>query len=391
MNMCIRRIERARDFMALAPLWSKLANESGQLSPFLSYDWFWCCWHGVWPRYRPEILVMEEAGCPVAIIPLMHWKERLGGLPVRCLGFLEYPSTPMADLLTLVAHDAVVETFLHHLASRSDWDIVWLQKLPDTSPTLKALERILPERLAWRRAGHCLLPYLTISGEWKSSDDSNEQAFKNTHERIHERLARTGNLSVEEHDSVDPWSPLFQETLDLIRRRSQKDWRASKAAIPRMPEFFSELTRRATKNGWLSFWVLKLNNRVIAMEYQLRAHGKALALWTDDDPVYQEFGSRHVLNLAILRSLFERGCIHEYGTGPGVKADRLWRASGSYETVHLKFYRPSFYSHLLYRIDRGLSQGLGDVKASRHLVPTAPKAMCNRLTKVQGRKNDEKT
>ncbi len=273
MNLRIRRIERARDFMALAPLWSKLANESGQLSPFLSYDWFWCCWHGVWPRRRPEILVVEEAGSAVAIIPLMHWKERLGGLPVRCLGFLEYPGTPMVDLLTLVAHDVVVETFLHHLAGRSDWDVVWLQKLPDTSPTLKALERILPERLAWRRAGNCLWPYLTISADWESSDATS----------------------------------------------------------------------------------------VIAMEYQLRADGKALALWADDDPVYQELLSAHVLNLAVLRSLFERerGCIHEYGTGPGVKTERLWRPSGCYETVHLKLYRPSLYSRLLYRVDRGPSQDLG--------------------------------
>jgi CelD/BcsL family acetyltransferase involved in cellulose biosynthesis len=361
MNLRIRRIERARDFMALAPLWSTLASESGQLSPFLSYDWFWCCWHGVWPRRRPEILVMEEAGSPVAIIPLMHWKEQLWGLPVRCLGFLEYPGTPMVDLLTLVAHDVVVETFLHHLASRSDWDVVWLQKLPDTSPTLKALERILPERLAWRRAGNCLWPYLTISADWESSDATNEQSLKHGHEGIHAQLARNGDLSVEEHLSVDPWSPLFQETLDLIRRCRQKDGRAANAAVPRMPEFFSELTRRATKNGWLSFWVLKLNNRVIAMEYQLRADGKALALWADDDPVYQELLSAHVLNLAVLRSLFERerGCIHEYGTGPGVKTERLWRPSGCYETVHLKLYRPSLYSRLLYRVDRGPSQDLG--------------------------------
>jgi CelD/BcsL family acetyltransferase involved in cellulose biosynthesis len=357
MNLRIRRIEHARDFMALSPLWSKLARESGQLSPFLSYDWFWCCWHGVWPTRQPEILVMEEAGSPVAIIPLMHWKDRLGPLPVRCLGFLEYPNTPMVDLLTLMAHDVVVETLLDHLISRSDWDIIWLHRLPDTSPTLKAFERILPERLAWRRAGTSSLPYLTIGEEWESSDGINDQSFKNPQERFFTQLARRGDLSVEEHHSVDPWSPLFQEMLDFIRRRGKKDWRAANAGLSRMPEFFSELTRRATKHGWLSFWVLKLNNRVIAMEYQLRADGKALALWADDDPAYEEFRSNYVLNLAILRSLLERGGIYEYSPGPGVKADPVWQASGSYEMVHLKLYRPSFYSHLAYRIDRGSISG----------------------------------
>jgi CelD/BcsL family acetyltransferase involved in cellulose biosynthesis len=354
MNLRIRRIEHARDFMALASLWSKLARESGQLSPFLSYDWFWCCWHGVWPRHRPEILVMEEAGAPVAIIPLMHWQERLAGLPVRCLGFLEYPSTPLVDLLTIVPHDWVIETFLDHLASRSDWDMVWLQKLPEISPTLKTLERVLPERLPWRRAGSLLLPYLTINREWETSYSANGQSIKDTYDRIHAQLVRAGDLILEEHSSVDPWSPLFQETIELIRHQGRKDHRTANATISRMPEFFSELTRRATKNGWLSFWVLKLNNRVIAMEYQLRDEGKALALWTDDDPVCREFSPGQRLSLAILRSFFERGCVHEYGLGPGVKANRLWCASSRHEAVHLKLYKPSLYSRLLYSVDRGL-------------------------------------
>jgi hypothetical protein len=127
MSLSIRRIETAREFMALGPLWSELAHESGQTSPFLSYDWFWCCWHGLWPQCRPEILLIGEAGRAVAIIPLMHWRERLRGFPIRCLGFLEYPTTPTAEMLMVAQHERVVEAFLNHLASRSDWDMVRLQ------------------------------------------------------------------------------------------------------------------------------------------------------------------------------------------------------------------------------------------------------------------------
>src|SRR5687767_9185385 len=127
MSLHIRRINKARDFMALGPLWNKLVEKSGQISPIHSYDWFWCCWHEVWPRSRPEILLVEEMGNPIAIIPLMHWRERLRGLPVRCLGFLESPSTPMVDILTVGEHDRVIDTFLDHLANRSDWDMAWLQ------------------------------------------------------------------------------------------------------------------------------------------------------------------------------------------------------------------------------------------------------------------------
>src|SRR5262245_58281050 len=109
MKLRIRRIEKAQDFMALAPAWSELLRASGHTSPFLSYDWFWCCWHGVWPRRRPEILVVEDTSGPVAIIPLMHWREWFCGLPVRCVGFLECPTTPLVDILTVGPHDQVLE------------------------------------------------------------------------------------------------------------------------------------------------------------------------------------------------------------------------------------------------------------------------------------------
>ena len=67
MTLHIRRIDHARDFVALEPIWSRLTDDTGQSSPFLSYDWFWCCWHGVVPQRRPEILVVEDGDTPVAI------------------------------------------------------------------------------------------------------------------------------------------------------------------------------------------------------------------------------------------------------------------------------------------------------------------------------------
>ena len=99
MTLRIRRIDHARDFVALEPIWSRLTNETGQTSPFLSYDWFWCCWHGVVPQRHPEILVVEDGDTPVAIIPLMHWRARLYGLPIRYISFLEWPDCLIAGMV----------------------------------------------------------------------------------------------------------------------------------------------------------------------------------------------------------------------------------------------------------------------------------------------------
>ena len=357
MRLHIRRIEKAQDFVALAPIWAQLAKDSGQLSPFLSYDWFWCCWHGVWPQRRPEILVIEESAGPVAIVPLMHWRAWVYGLPVRYVGFLECPNAPFVDILTVGEHGRVIETLLDHLASRSDWDTVWLQKLPATSPTLKALESSLPGRLPWRRAGHLLYPYLEIEGDWDHFFDTKSPSFKDPYWRMQAQLQCEGNIDFEEHRIIDLQSSFFQEVLASMSHSYQSNRGMAVAPMSRTREFLHELTRRAAKNSWLSLWSLRLNGHLVALEYQLRSNGKVQALWTGDAPAYRELQPRNALQLLILRALFENGCIYEYSLGPGLQEDHPWWATSHHETVHLKLYRPNFYARLLCRLETGGVQG----------------------------------
>ena len=355
MSLRIRRIDQAQDFMSLAPLWAQLAGKSGQLSPFLSFDWFWCCWHGVWPQCRPEILVIEEAGSPVAIIPLMHWRAWCRGLPVRYIGFLDCPSSPLVDVLTVAEHDRVIETLLDHLVGRSDWDTACLQKLPVNSPTLKALESLLPERFPWHRAGHVLYPYLAIDGDWERFYGAADLSLQETHRRVQAQLKRAGGVHIEEHRTVDLQSALFLEMLDIISRRGKTDRDLGIAPMRRTREFFCELTRRACKNGWLSLWSLRLDGHVLAIEYQLRANGKIQTLWAWDDAVNRDFLPGRALHLAILQSLFEGGRVYEYSVGPAVRGDCLWWATGHHETVHLQIYRTGIYSGMLHRLETAVA------------------------------------
>jgi CelD/BcsL family acetyltransferase involved in cellulose biosynthesis len=351
MGLAIRRIDKARDFMALAPIWSRLVNDSGQTSPFLSYDWFWCCWHGVWPQRRPEILVVEDMGAPVAIVPLMHWRAWAHGLPVRYLSFLECPHTPMVDLVIADQRDRVIEMVLDHLASRADWDVVWLQRVPATSPTVNTLEKLLPGRFHWRRTGHWRSPYVAIDSDWEHFRRTMNGHVADAQQHSYEQLRRSGDMRIEEHRTIDLQSPFIRETLAAISRGSQTTNGVASALMPRAAEFFRELTRRAAKNGWLSLWALRLDGRVVALEYQLRASGKVLVLWAGGDSDRRGFLPEMALNLAILQAFFESGCVYEYAVGPGVHDDRRLWATGWHETVHLKLYRPSFYARLLHWLE----------------------------------------
>ncbi len=351
MSLLVRRVATRGAFEALAPAWAELASQSGRSTPFLSHDWFACCWEAVAEDHRPEVLVLEESGSPVAMMPLRHQSTRVRGLPVRRLTLLDCPDTPFVDLLAPGALAPVVRTLLDHFDGRSDWDVLQLQRLPVASPTLKALEAELEGRWPWRRRGIELSPYLAIDGRWEAFYGAKSQRFKKTVRNIQNRLERLGSIAVEEHRAVAPESGLFQELIDLTTRGWKAQQGVAIATMPRMRPFFDDLTRRASARGWLSLWFLRLDGRPIAMEYQLHADGVVHALRADYDQERAAASPGSALNFAIARALFERGGIHEYDMGPGLNEYKMRWASGCHETIDLEIYRRALYPRLVHTLE----------------------------------------
>ncbi len=351
MSLRVRRITSRQEFHGLAPVWAEVASQSGRTTPFMSHDWVSCCWQAAAPDETPELLLLEDMGGPVALIPLLHRRGRIRGLPVRSLVFLECPDTPFVDLLVATDVRPVVRAVVKHLEARSDWDLFRLPKLPTASPTLKALEIELSGRLQWRHAGASASPYLAINGTWEAFYGARSQRFKKTARNIHNRLERLGAVAIEEHRAVDPDGPLFLETIDLTTR----SWKARRgvaiATMPRMRTFFAELTRLATARGWLALWLLRLDGRVIAMEYQLQANGIVHALRADYDLAYGAASPGSVLNFAIAKSLFEHGGVHEYDMGPGLNEYKLRWATSCHDATDVEVYAPRLYPRLLHALE----------------------------------------
>jgi Acetyltransferase (GNAT) domain len=201
------------------------------------------------------------------------------------------------------------------------------------------------------------MPYLAIEGNWKNFYDTKSQLGRKTLQDFQGRFPGPDDLNIEEHRIVDPWSHSLQEMIGVINRSSRENGAVAYSAFPRLPEFLRELTRRATKNGWLSLWMLRFKEHTIAMEYQLCADGMAQTLWAYADPAYREVLPAHILRLSLLQAIFERGCVYEYRMAPGSYDQKCWWATGSHETIQLKFYRPSLYSRLLYQLEMGGASG----------------------------------
>jgi len=354
----VRRIDTLDAFDVLAPQWQALATESGQTSPFLSHEWFGCCWRVATARL-PEVLLVEDTSGPVAVVPLVHWKGALHGLPVRFVGLLNAPDTAFADWLVLGRAEPVVEAVMAHLSSRSDWDVMALSAVPPSSPALKALQGWLPGRYRWQRIHPVRSPYLTTTGTWDEFWTGTSQRFKKTVRNVRNRLAKTGTVSVEEYREVAPDSAVFADLLGV----SARSWKAPRslaiATMPGMAQFFRELTVHASARGWLRLWIMRLDGLPVATEYQLEADGRVHALRADiDAAVPDELSPGTHLSAEIVRTLFARESVYEYDMGPGDNDYKGRWAQGFHELSRLRIFRPGAYGALLYTLEARLLEAV---------------------------------
>jgi CelD/BcsL family acetyltransferase involved in cellulose biosynthesis len=304
--------------------------------------------------------VFEDSAGPLALVPLVYGRTRLRGLPVRVLSILDSPDTPFADFLVARGHEEVVAALGQALRERRDWDLLRLAKLPAEGSTAKALQTVLGADFAWRVAGHERSPYLVLEGTWEAFFRSRSQRFRKTCRSIENRIHRRGALTVEEHRSVDPDGPVFRDLLEVSLASWKADRGVALATMDGMPRFFHELTRRASARGWLRLWVLRLEGRAVATEYQIGANGSVHALRADYDASLADLSPGAYLNLEIVRRLFEAPDLHVYDMGPGLNEYKLRWASGAHDLVTLEFYAPTVSGRLLHGLETRL------LPAARH-------------------------
>jgi CelD/BcsL family acetyltransferase involved in cellulose biosynthesis len=349
----VRRLTSLRDFDALAAVWADVTRESGQQSPFLSHDWFACCWRTAGLNRRREVWIIEDAAGPVALIPLMRQRARLRGLPVRIVSFLDSPDTPFTEFVVAGRHDEVVARFLDTLSGDRDWDLFSMGKLRADSMTWKALELALGGR-PWRVAAREQAPYLRVSGTWEEFFRRKTQRFRKTCRHIENRIRRGGAVTVEEHRHADPEGPLLAEVMEVSFQSWKGPQGLAMATMQGMPRFFKELTARASARGWLHLWILRLDGRPVATEYQLGCDGQIHALRADFDHSLADLSPGAYLNQWIVRSLFESETVDEYQMGPGTNEYKLRWATGAHETLSIQLFAPRPYGRILHGIESRL-------------------------------------
>ncbi len=316
----VRVLTRFEEFAALRSDWNALLRGEHRDEVFLTHEWFDAAWQ--WRRDTADLflLCLYREGKLTAVLPLV--RDRQDSAVGRDLSVLSVPDTQYCDVVT--AHqdrEAAASAFARELAlRRSEWDVLRLPFVRTDAVSALELPRAIgrygiPNQLdfAGRNA------YLPLDGTWNAYYATRSRSLKKANNLCANRIRKTGDVEVKWFEPGNDDVPSLDRFVDEVIGISARSWKtrtANSLDNPGPQAFIRRLSHLAGAAGWLSIWVLTLDGRPLAMEYQLVAGGNVYALRSDFAASSDDISPGSHLSRVLLERLFGRG-LRRYYMGPG--------------------------------------------------------------------------
>lgn len=352
-DLHVARSDTEAQLSALAEEWQHLAASTHAPTPFLSPQWFDAAWQ--WAKHDSELwlITVRQNGVLVGICPLVRRHTQYRGLAMRKLEFLAVPDTQLCDVIIAPALAKPVSQAIAQFLTeqKQQWDMLELRLLPDNSiaarhfaPALKQVGiRALIEALGEN-------PWINLSQGWDAYYASRSRSLKKKNNLIANRLRKAGEIEIEwmRPSRGDPAN--YATTLQTVIDLSAKSWKQETGNSLDQPgpnAFIQRLSQHAAEQGWLSIWLLKLDGKPLAMEYQLADEAQVYALRADfDSACPQEISPGSYLNMHLLERHFQSG-LAQYCMGPGDNPYKYRWADRTHALHRLVGYSPTLKGRLL--------------------------------------------
>ena len=302
--MRVKRFQRWEEVEQIRPAWDELLSDSEAQAIFLTWEWL-CSW---WATYGCSLDLyflgcFDQDGRLIGLAPLyrIRW-------PLRLLG----DGTGDSDGLDCIARRgrerAVVRAWLDWLNShRSDWDILELNTVPAESVVLSILREELHNR-AWRYWQR-ETPHLVVAlpDSWESYLSSLSAAMRYSISRRIRDVEKQFRVHLQRCETVAELPRFLDQLFELHSQRwgAKGDKGAFHSRGRR--KFFAEMSKQFLGRHWLDFWLLELNEQIVAAEFGFCYRHVYSYLQGGFDPSYSSRKAGLVLRALVLRELIRRG------------------------------------------------------------------------------------
>ena len=308
------RVELITEFDRIAALhasWNELMDRGPHRSVFFTHEWFEAAWQWRQQSARLFVLCLFRGHALSSVLPLVLLQR--GREDARVLEFLTVPDTQLCDVL-VSSEDrgpAAVAFADELVRRRGEWDALRLDYLHENGVAATDLRKALMDRgCASRLAASGSNPYIDLRSNWAEYYSTRGRRLKKACNLASNRLKKLGAVQVDWFapgcEAPGGLDRAIGEVIE-ISARSWKTRTGNSLDNPGPQAFIRRLSRLAHERGWLSLWLLRIDGKPVAMEYQLVAWGEVFALRSDFDGQYEEASPGSHLNRQLLEPLFGQG------------------------------------------------------------------------------------
>ncbi len=334
--------------------WEALMEIFPQTSVFSTMEWLLPWWRAFAGHDRLQVLAWRNSSSRLmGLAPLSLTLHRSFGARLRLLRLMGDGShdSDNLDLPVAPGHEAQFSrALLDWLESRGKtWDVCRLNTMPAYSPVGTQLVRELRAR-GWP-AYTSTRPWSVIElpESWeaylKSLSSKERSKIGLRTRRLEKYYKKVGFKRCTEEAELDR---ALEALFDLHTMHWQLRGLPGTLCVPARRQFYHELSRRLLARNRLEFWLLELDDKIVAAQFGLRYKNTVYSLQEGFDPAYSADSVGYVLRGNVLKYLIDDG-VRQYDFLGGTDESKMrWGAElKTYLNIELARPRTQGSFHLM--------------------------------------------
>jgi CelD/BcsL family acetyltransferase involved in cellulose biosynthesis len=344
------------ELQAISADWNHLLQICPGASIFQTPEWLGPWWAAFGGEKELFALVFRSSeGEIVGIAPLYIDQKRFLGTPVQVLRMVGAGSgdSDALDFVTAPGYEeSCARAFLSWLDENRSWDVCALETLPENSRVAQHISDLVQNR-GWPIYSKAIPNFfIELPSSWSEYLGTLEPGFQPLLTRYPKRLKSRYSVSIQKCEAEEELDAALQALFTLHQLRWAGRGIPGAFSLAERRDFYLRMTHSFFQRGWLEFWLLKLNQEIVATQFCFRYGNTVYLLQEGFHPQYTADKVGYALRAHVLQEMIRTGATrYDFLGGADAYKERFGARQGSYLTLRFagKSWRGRLYLALQHR------------------------------------------
>nr|MBN2276796.1 GNAT family N-acetyltransferase [candidate division Zixibacteria bacterium] len=303
--MVFKLITDFDEFMTLRQPWNELLDNSDVNHAFMRHEWFECWIKNFLNNGRMSLQTAWMDGILMGVAPLYIIRRKRKGVPFKIKSFLRASISPRCNF---ILHDSIdPNPFFDSVLTIGNWDFMELMSVdPGQKTTRRFIEYLDSERNYVVEKG-IQSPYEILNMNWEAFEKSRSKGNRKNFRNSVNRMKKSGEYTIIKLQNPQEFEKHHEDLLSISSRSWKTEGGTDLKTDFKMASFYRDLGQIGARAGFVTAYILVLNDIPIAFDYYLSHNHRLVGLrWEyDDEYRYQMPGV--VLHAHVIRDILKDG------------------------------------------------------------------------------------